>query len=142
MSSSRCVSAPCSALWTALVTLKNRSEPSITTHVVSTPRSFINGTCVWSSSETQVPLMNDLGVDTTWVVIEGSDRFFNVTKAVHNALQGAETHLDDDMRETYWERMHANAAELPDDFDVVLVHDPQPAALLHVLEEGSRRKGK
>src|SRR6266498_2541837 len=92
--------------------------------------------------QTQVPLMNDLGVDTTWVVIEGSDRFFNVSKAVHNALQGAETHLDDDMRETYWERMHANAAELPDDFDVVLVHDPQPAALLHVLEEGSRRKGK
>src|SRR6266542_1273366 len=52
--------------------------------------------------QTQVPLMNDLGVDTTWVVIEGSDRFFNV----------------------------------------VVVHDPQPAARLHVLEEGSRRKGK
>ena len=86
--------------------------------------------------------MNDLGVETTWVVIEGSDRFFNVTKAVHNALQGAETHLDDDMRETYWERMHANAAELPDDFDVVVVHDPQPAALLQVLDESSRRKGK
>ena len=92
--------------------------------------------------QTQVPLLNDLGVETTWVVIEGSDRFFNVTKAVHNALQGAETHLDDDMRETYWERMHANAAELPDDFDVVVVHDPQPAALLQVLDESSRRKGK
>jgi trehalose synthase len=86
--------------------------------------------------------LNDLGVETTWVVIEGSDRFFNVTKAVHNALQGAETHLDDDMRETYWERMHANAAELPDDFDVVVVHDPQPAALLQILDESSRRKGK
>ena len=86
--------------------------------------------------------MNDLGVETTWVVIEGSDRFFNVTKAVHNALQGAETHLDDEMRETYWERMHANAAELPDDYDVVVVHDPQPAAMLQVLEDASRRKGK
>ena len=92
--------------------------------------------------QTQVPLMNDLGVETTWVVIEGSDRFFNVTKAVHNALQGAETHLDDEMRETYWERMHANAAELPDDYDVVVVHDPQPAAMLQVLEDASRRKGK
>jgi trehalose synthase len=37
-----------------------------------------------------VPLLNDLGVQTTWVVIEGSDEFFSVTKAVHNALQGAE----------------------------------------------------
>src|SRR6185436_6684921 len=55
MSSSRCVSAPCSALCTAFVTLKNRSEPSITTHVVSTPRSFNSGTCVWSSSETPPP---------------------------------------------------------------------------------------
>jgi trehalose synthase len=91
---------------------------------------------------TQVPLMNDLGVATTWVVIEGSDRFFNVTKAVHNALQGAETHLNDDMRETYWERMHANAAELPDDYDVVIVHDPQPVAMLQVLEEGAHRKGR
>jgi trehalose synthase len=91
---------------------------------------------------TQVPLMNDLGVATTWVVIEGSDRFFNVTKGVHNALQGAETQLDDDMRETYWERMHANAAEMPDDYDVVVVHDPQPVAMLQVLEEGSHRKGR
>jgi trehalose synthase len=91
---------------------------------------------------TQVPLMNDLGVATTWVVIEGSDRFFNVTKGVHNALQGAETHLDDDMRETYWERMHANAAELPDDYDVVIVHDPQPVAMLQVLEEDAHRKGR
>jgi len=35
-----------------------------------------------------------------------------------------------------------NAAELPDDFDVVVVHDPQPAALLQILDESSRRKGK
>ena len=91
---------------------------------------------------TQVPLMNDLGVATTWVVIEGSDRFFNVTKAVHNALQGAETQLDVDKREIYWERMHANAAEMPDDFDVVIVHDPQPVAMLQVLDEGSHRKGR
>ena len=91
---------------------------------------------------TQVPLMNDLGVATTWVVIEGSDRFFNVTKSVHNALQGAESQLDDDMRETYWERMHANAAEMPDDFDVIIVHDPQPVAMLTVLDEAQRRKGK
>ena len=42
------------------------------------------------------------------------------------------------MRETYWERMHANAAELPVDFDVILVHDPQPAAMLQVLEKALR----
>jgi hypothetical protein len=55
MSSSSWVSAPCSALWTPFVTLKNRSEPSITTHVVATPRSFMRGTCVCRSSETPPP---------------------------------------------------------------------------------------
>ena len=33
-----------------------------------------------------VPLLNDLGVETLWVVIEGSDEFFSMTKAVHSAL--------------------------------------------------------
>lgn len=91
---------------------------------------------------TQVPLMNDLGIDTSWAVMEGSDDFFNVTKAMHNALQGAESQLDDEMRQTYWERMHVNAAEMPDDYDIIMVHDPQPVALLQVLEEDHRRKGR
>ena len=90
---------------------------------------------------THVPLMNDLGIDTSWVVIEGTDAFFAVTKAVHNALQGAETRLDDEAIATYWERIRANAAELPRGFDAVLVHDPQPAALLQVLEEEDAREG-
>jgi trehalose synthase len=90
---------------------------------------------------THVPLMNDLGIDTSWVVIEGTDAFFAVTKAVHNALQGAETRLDDAAIATYWERIRGNAAELPRGFDAVLVHDPQPAALLQVLEEEGAREG-
>jgi trehalose synthase len=74
-------------------------------------------------------------------VIEGTDAFFAVTKAVHNALQGAETRLDDAAIATYWERIRGNAAELPRGFDAVLVHDPQPAALLQVLEEEGAREG-
>jgi trehalose synthase len=90
---------------------------------------------------TQVPLMNDLGIETSWVVIEGTDAFFAVTKAVHNALQGAEVRLDGEAISTYWERIRANAAELPAGFDAVVVHDPQPAALLPVLEETDGRTG-
>jgi trehalose synthase len=91
---------------------------------------------------TQVPLMNDLGVETTWALIEGSDSFFAVTKAMHNALQGAETQLEDEMRTAYWERIRENASNLPRDFDVVLIHDPQPAAMLSVLDEQGERKGR
>lgn len=91
---------------------------------------------------THVPLLNDLGIETVWTVIEGTDEFFAVTKAVHNALQGAETRLTDEMQKVYWERIRANAAQLPRDFDFVLIHDPQPAALLTVVEEEGSRSGR
>jgi trehalose synthase len=88
---------------------------------------------------THVPLLNDLGVDTTWVVIEGSDDFFAVTKAVHNALQGAEERLTEQMQAVYWERIRSNANGLPRGFDFIVVHDPQPAALLPAIEDGNGR---
>ena len=91
---------------------------------------------------THVPLMNDLGVETSWVVIEGTDAFFAFTKTVHNALQGAETRPDERAIAAYWERVRANAAELPGGFDAVLIHDPQPAALLQAVEETGERVGR
>jgi trehalose synthase len=91
---------------------------------------------------THVPLLNDLGIKTTWMVIEGTDEFFAVTKAVHNALQGAEQRLTEQMQAVYWDRIRANAAGLPRDFDFVLIHDPQPAALLSAVEEEGERTGR
>ena len=91
---------------------------------------------------THVPLMNDLGIETSWMLIEGSDAFFAVTKAMHNALQGAETQIDDQMRDAYWERIRDNAHEMPRDFDVVVIHDPQPMAMLCVLEDEGARDGR
>ena len=54
----------------------------------------------------------------------------------------AESRLDDAMIETYWERIRANAAGMPRDFDFVVIHDPQPAAILQVLEEQDARSGR
>jgi trehalose synthase len=90
---------------------------------------------------TQVPLMHDLGIEATWAVLEGSDEFFAVTKDVHNGLQGADISWTPEKESIYWERMRANAAELDGEFDVVFVHDPQPAGLIHVLEEAGARAG-
>lgn len=91
---------------------------------------------------THVPLLNDLGIETTWMVLEGTNDFFGVTKAVHNALQGAEHRLTVEMEKIYWERIHANAALLPIDYDLVLIHDPQPAGLLTAIEEDRTRTGR
>lgn len=80
---------------------------------------------------THVPLLRSVGIDAEWQVMQGSDEFFAVTKEVHNALQGAPVTLTPRMRRTYLERVLDNALLLEGGWDVVVVHDPQPAAILH-----------
>jgi trehalose synthase len=91
--------------------------------------------------QTHVALFADLGIDTTWAVLEGSDEFFAVTKDVHNGLQGGSVRWTPEMEQVYWERVRANAAALDEPFDAVIVHDPQPAGLVQVMEEENRREG-
>ena len=76
-----------------------------------------------------IPLLRSLGVDARWEVIRGHDEFYNITKSFHNALQGAEYSLDEQTKETYLATNSRNAKCLTGDFDYVVVHDPQPAAL-------------
>lgn len=78
---------------------------------------------------TQVSLMRDVGLDAEWQVIHGSDEFFAVTKNVHNALQGADVVWDMTMERVYLERVVENAVALEGDYDFVVIHDPQPAAI-------------
>lgn len=78
-----------------------------------------------------VPLMNDLGLEACWQVIEGSNEFFNVTKASHNGLQGLEIPFTEEMKEVWKQYNQHNAALLEGEFDFIIVHDPQPAGLLH-----------
>lgn len=79
---------------------------------------------------TLVPLMRDAGLDVEWRVIGGQDEFFEVTKAIHNGLQGSPEGLTDAQAEIYRLYNRRNAAELEGEYDFVIVHDPQPAALI------------
>jgi trehalose synthase len=90
----------------------------------------------------QVPLLQDLGIDADWQILEGSDEFFTVTKLVHNALQGMPVPWTDAFETTYLDRVRSNAERFEPDADFVFAHDPQPAALLTFLEEMERRKGQ
>jgi trehalose synthase len=87
---------------------------------------------------TLVPLMKDVGLDCEWQVIYGREEFFNATKIMHNALQGNPQDLTPEEWET-WERYNdMNARELAPGWDVALIHDPQPAALLSLVPEKAR----
>ena len=82
-----------------------------------------------------LPLMTELGVTPRWEVIEGEEAFFATTKAFHNALQGVEQALTEPMLEAYRQTNRLNAAKMDLGADLVLIHDPQPAAL---VEERAR----
>ena len=77
-----------------------------------------------------VPLFEELGVPVRWEVLAGNEMFFQVTKSFHNALQGTEQVFTDQMLRAYIETNEANARTLALDADVVIIHDPQPAALI------------
>jgi len=81
-----------------------------------------------------VPLMRDIGLDAEWRVIDGDERFFNVTKNFHNALQGMDIELSQEMRDTYLEYNKKNAAKFESKYDFIVIHDPQPAAIYHYLK--------
>jgi trehalose synthase len=86
---------------------------------------------------TIVPLMRDAGLDAHWHVIFGKEDFFNATKLLHNSLQGAEETLSEEQWELFDEINELNAKGLEGEWDVVIVHDPQPIGLLR----GAREKG-
>lgn len=81
-----------------------------------------------------VPLMDDAGLKTEWRVIYGTDPFFNVTKSFHNALQGAPLSISVEAERIYLEINRLNAEAFLGEYDFVIVHDPQPAAIRHFLD--------
>lgn len=86
---------------------------------------------------TLVPLMRDIGLDASWQVIEGTDEFFNVTKAMHNGLQGMDISFTPEMQAIWLKYNERNAREFEGTYDFVVVHDPQPAGLRH-FDNGHR----
>jgi trehalose synthase len=89
--------------------------------------------------QTLVPLMRDVGLDAEWQVIEGSDEFFEVSKASHNGLQGMDIPFTKEMKETWIQQNRHNADRLEGDYDFIVVHDPQPAGLLQFNESATSK---
>jgi trehalose synthase len=75
-------------------------------------------------------LMNSLGIKAEWRVIQGGPDFFNITKKMHNALQGDDINLSEIKTSVFEEVNFENAVRNSIDHDMVLVHDPQPVALI------------
>jgi trehalose synthase len=81
-----------------------------------------------------IPLLRDLGVDASWDVIKGNERFFAITKNIHNALHGLSVHIPQDDLDYFLEVNRQNCESLDLSGDIVFVHDPQPIGLVEQRE--------
>jgi len=106
----------------------------LASHVGSRSIKMVNSTAVGGGVAEMlhrvVPLLNEMGIQTKWDVIRGGDEFFEITKAFHNALQGREDHFSEDALRTYLGYNEKNNDEIDFDEDLIVIHDPQPAALI------------
>ena len=88
----------------------------------------------------EVPLLRDLGLAADWRVIAGDAAFFNTTKAIHNGLQGAARDITPDEQTAYLDTAGRNAKQLDvAGYDLIVVHDPQPLAMLQFAGKGAAR---
>ncbi|MFC1709858.1 glycosyltransferase [Candidatus Omnitrophota bacterium] len=85
-----------------------------------------------------VPLFSNIGIHVRWEVVEGTPLFYKVTKSFHNALQGQTQEISADMYEEYLKVNKKNGRKLDLNADVVIIHDPQPAALIYKRKKPSK----
>jgi trehalose synthase len=84
-----------------------------------------------------VPILENIGINVRWEVLEGDERFFEITKKIHNALQGNAETITREMWDYHFDVNKRNAGRLNLDADAVLIHDPQPAPLIEYKKAGT-----
>jgi trehalose synthase len=96
--------------------------------------------------QSMVPLFNALDIETERIVINPTDpEFFQVTKKIHNLLQGAEGSLSEDELEVYHENIRQVAKAMSHDSvsaDIWFMHDPQLLPLAGLLRRNGQEDAK
>lgn len=75
-------------------------------------------------------LMNAIGIETGWRVIEGRPEFFAFTKELHNGLQGGVVDVTEEKKRAYEQILFENSLRMHLEHDIVIVHDPQALPLV------------
>ncbi|NVM17573.1 MAG: glycosyltransferase [Candidatus Lokiarchaeota archaeon] len=90
--------------------------------------------------QNMIPLMNELGIKGDWKVFTAPESFFDISKKMHNALQGnMEIHFSDKEICDYIEQAKSTYDQICPDSDFNIIHDPQPCPMINFTED---KKGK
>ena len=107
--------------------LGNRLRGLRVAHLSATP--FGGG--VAEILKSLVPLQRGAGLASEWYVLDPDRRFFEVTKSIHNMLQGQPGNLSAEAVQIYLRHNEVTARQMAAvDADVWIVHDPQPLAVV------------
>ena len=114
----------------AISQIKNKAKLLKGKHIVAIS-STNQGGGVAEMMNSLVFLFNDCGIDFGWRVVHGQADFFNVTKEFHNALQGDKIQLTKNKKKIYSTSLeNFSVFTHLKKHDLVIVHDPQPLALI------------
>ncbi|MFW9894827.1 MAG: glycosyltransferase [Candidatus Thorarchaeota archaeon] len=87
-----------------------------------------------------IPLMRELNLDAEWKIFTAPDSFFEISKKMHNALQGnMEISFSGEEISNYIEQAKFSYDQIKPSGDFIIIHDPQPCPIIKFEE---RRKGK
>src|SRR5437763_12589429 len=118
-----------------------RARELLSRRVVWNINSTARGGGVAELLESLVPYARGAEVDARWLVVDGPQEYFDITKRIHNWLHGNVGDgrpMDQEARRIYEQALSANAAEVCErvrEGDVAIVHDPQPAGLIGALRD-------
>ncbi len=114
----------------------------------------LHGRRVWMLSATRqgggiaemmprlVSLLQELGVDTRWVVLRpGGAEFFRLTKRIHNLIHGTGAPVFGPQDRELYDAVSTEGAEamsaLVREDDVIIAHDPQPAGVASLVQRNT-----
>lgn len=80
--------------------------------------------------DSEIGLLRDAGVHTEWCLLCPDAELFEITKRIHNGMQGKHVELSNRDIEVYLEHNRHCAGMVGDEWDIIVVHDPQPAGLI------------
>jgi trehalose synthase len=86
-----------------------------------------------------VPLLQEMGIQASWNVIKGGEKFFHITKKMHNALHGVKVTFTKDEINLFLETNAENAHQMDLRGEIIFIHDPQPIALIERKKDLGRK---
>jgi trehalose synthase len=84
-----------------------------------------------------IPILQELGLAIRWEVITGGNDFFEITKAFHNALHGGPYEMPPESFDIFLAYNEQNRARLQLEAEFIVIHDPQPVALINARRNHS-----